>query len=97
MLIVNSSSSRSIAVRSIGEVPMTCASVRPTASRPICSGVRVVSAYSGVSGVPGLTGGRVVGLIRSPHFVQPGTVSSVFVKITGSPPIGKSRRCGKPT
>ena len=29
--------------------------------------------------------------------VQPGTSSSVLVKITGSPPTGKSRRCVQPT
>ena len=79
MLIVNSSSSRSSEVRSIGEVPMTCASVRPIASRPICSGVRIVSASIAISDT------------------HPGIVCSLLVKITGSPPTGKSRRCGQPT
>ena len=31
------------------------------------------------------------------HAYHPGTSRSVLVKITGSPPIGKSRRCGQPT
>ncbi len=31
------------------------------------------------------------------HCDHPGTWCSLWVKITGSPPIGKSRRCGQPT
>ena len=36
-------------------------------------------------------------LVRLAHAYHPGTSRSVLVKITGSPPIGKSRRCGQPT
>ena len=34
---------------------------------------------------------------RRPHSYQRGISSSLWVKSTGSPPIGKSRRCGQPT
>ncbi len=36
-------------------------------------------------------------LLGGAHSYHPGLSTSLWVKRTGSPPMGKSRRCGQPT
>ena len=46
---------------------------------------------------PSASGGAARLRFAPPHCDHPGTWCSLWVKITGSPPTGKSRRCGQPT
>ena len=97
----SSSSDSSAPVRSTTDVPMTSAEERATMSRPrageeprMLAVARAVAAGCRGRGGLLLVAQALVGLAHAYH---PGTSRSVLVKITGSPPIGKSRRCGQPT
>ena len=61
------------------------------------SEVPITSASVAATTSPPLAGAGSLVRLSVLTAYHPGTTRSLWVKITGSPPIGKSRRCGQPT